>query len=222
MVVEQIIKTLNSTELYLKGTKEYYAQCRQLECLKEWHEDADDSHKIIFKDKATQTTEKFNIYYKGQIRGEDSKPNKENRITSRKYFFVTLKKLNPGDQILFERITSIGTDQKETDTSYFVDTSKSESIIMFQNAKLGLEVLNEKRLNNFLKDKSSEFQIKYNGEYFNCEIALLESTIYELILTKDESKLIINTLNSDHLLKFDFNKMQLSEIDPLMYTRLEY
>ena len=63
MIVEQIIKTLNSTELGLKGANERYAQCRQIDCLKEWHNDADSSHKIGFIDKETGDQIKFNIYF---------------------------------------------------------------------------------------------------------------------------------------------------------------
>ena len=218
MVIEQIVKTLNSTELRLKGTKDYYAQCRQLYCLRDWHNDADDHHKINFVDKQTRNQEKFNIYFKGQIRTTKGSQNNENRIAGSKAFF---KDLNPGDEILFERITTEN-ENKKMNSTYFVDVKKNNNLVTFQNNGQALEILNLERLTNYIEHNGTIHRVSYNCEFMNFEIIFLDDNHCRLQFTKlDQTKFLIETINDGNLLKFDFNEMKINEIDPLSYCRLE-
>jgi hypothetical protein len=221
MIIEQIIKTLNCTELLLKGTNEYMAQCRKLNCLKDWHNDADDQHKINFVDKQTRNVVEFNIYYKGQIRTTNGPRNKENRITGRRSYFKELKDLNPGDEILFERITTEN-ENKEMYSTYFVDVKKNNSLITFQKSGQALEILNQERLTNYLEHYGTIHSVYYKGELMNFEIIFIDVNHCRLQFTKaDQTIFLIETINDRNLLKFDFNDMKLKEIDPLSYCRLE-
>jgi hypothetical protein len=221
MVIEQIIKTLNSTELRLKGTKEYYAQCRQLYCLRDWHNDADDQHKINFVDKQTSNQVKFNIYYSGQVRTINGSQNIENRITGPTSYFKDLKDLNPGDEILFERIITED-ENKEMYSTYFVDVKKNNSLITFQKSGQALEILNLERLTNYLEHYGTIHSVYYKGELMNFEIIFIDVNHCRLQFTKlDQTIFLIETINDGNLLKFDFNDMKLKEIDPLSYCRLE-
>jgi hypothetical protein len=222
MIVEQIIKILNSTELGLKGANERYVQCRQIECLEEWHRDADSSHKIFFKDKRTKKEEPFNIYYKGQIRGESAAENRENRIASSKNYFVTLNDLKPGDEIIFEKVTSTN-DSKINNSEYFVNVKKNENIVIFQNNNKSLEILNVDRLNNIIKDRGPKFRLNFNNEMVIIEFIFITETNCTIEITKDDQSILnLNKINSDHILKFDIINKKLTEIDPLIYSRFKY
>jgi hypothetical protein len=217
--IEQISKALNSTELGMKGANERYAQFRQISCLEEWHEDADHNHKIQFKFKKTGENEEFNIYYKGQIRGNGSE-NRENRIASSKRFYNDKSNLNPGDEILFERIITINNSTNPL-VEYFVDVNNYHDIIIFQNKSNCLEILNTQRFSDLINKIGNEFKVKYKSNIMNCKILILGFNECKLHLSsEDGTEYNIASINSDNLLKLDYNKMQLIEFDPLLYTQI--
>ncbi len=220
MEIEQILKTLNSTELGMKGTKERYAQCRQLTCLKEWHEDADENHKINFKFKKEGTLEEFNIYYKGQLRGSNKQENRENRIASTKRFINEINDLRPGDEILFERVTE--KNQNNIIVDYFVSVNKYDSVIIFQNSQNNLEVLNSDRFSEFIGMKGTEFKVNYQGELMDCKLTIINNNCKFDLINQVGIKKEISSLSIDYLLKFDYNKMILNVFDPLLYCKIQF
>ena len=218
--IEQILKTLNSTELGMKGTKERYAQCRQLTCLKEWHEDADENHKIYFKFKKEGTLEEFNIYYKGQLRGSNKQENRENRIASTKRFINEINDLRPGDEILFERVTE--KNQSNITVNYFVSINKYANVIIFQNSQNNLEVLNNDRFSEFIGIKGTKFMINFQGELMDCNVTIINNNCKFDLINDAGIKSEISSLNTDYLLKLDFNKMSLNVFDPLLYCKIKF
>ena len=222
MIVEQIVKVLNSTELGFKGANERYVQCRQIACLEEWHQDADSSHKIYFKDKKTKIKEPFNIYFKGQIRGQNNTENRENRIASSKNYFVTLNDLQPGDEIIFEKITSTN-EYQINNSEYFVNIKKNEDIVFFQNSIKSLEVLNIDRLNKIIKEGGPKYEVYFDNELVTIQFVYISENNCIIEITKtDQSIFKLHKINSDNLLKFDIINKKLTEIDPLIYSQFIY
>jgi hypothetical protein len=218
--VEQILKSLNSTELGMKGTKERYAQCRQLTCLKEWHEDSDENHKLNFKFKKDGTLEEFNIYFKGQLRGSNKQENRENRIASTKRFINDINDLKPGDEILFERV--INKDQSNITVNYFVSVNKYDSVVIFQNSQNNLEILNNDRFSEFIKIKGTKFEVNYLGEIMDCNVTINKNNCKFDLINQEGIKKEISSINTEYLLKFDYNKMLLNVYDPLLYCKIQF
>jgi len=219
MIVEQIIKTLNKTELCLLGGHERYAQCRQIDCLEEWHKDADNSHKIEFTDKETGDLVKFNIYFNGQVRGSSGKVNRENRIVAGVDYFANKKNLQPGDSILFEKLF----DEQMSISSYYVDVERHDKRITFQKSKDSLVVLNIDKLNSFIEKNGNELKISYNGYWFDCRVELLEDDFCKIIFSDGENTPFSESdISKDDLLILDLENKKISQVDPLLFSRFQY
>ena len=153
------------------------------------------------------------------MRGSNSKENRENRIAAGVDYFANKKNLQPGDNILFEKIF----DEQTSISSYYVDVERYDNRVTFQKSKGSIEILNVDRLNSFINKNGSELKITYNGYWYDCRIDLLEDGFCKIIFCDGENTPFNESdISSDDLLVLNLENKKISQIDPLLYSRFQY
>lgn len=145
MKVQQLIKTLNNTEIGKGGTHECYVLVSKK---------AQNIQNIF--DSANLQPTFINLKNGSTVNNVHITSGREFRINGLGDFYRE-NNVNAGDEIIFERQDS------GSKTEFFININTKENTIIFQKNRRGFEVLNIDRLDPLLSANKYQDEVLYNG-----------------------------------------------------------